>query len=191
MNKIIAGLALLVLVFTACEKIERKKEFWPNGKVKEEYEVTYDEYGQPLKNGLYKQWYESGQIRHEINFLDDKKHGLQRSYFQNGKIELEENYLFGKLSGKKKTWNIDGKLELEVDYVDGKTHGLFVRYWPNGSKHHEIAYVNGLKDGPHKVYSATGTVESITKFSKGIALDTNTAIVDSTHHEENPNSEMK
>ncbi|MBF0433301.1 MAG: toxin-antitoxin system YwqK family antitoxin [Fibrobacteria bacterium] len=171
MIKIITLSTLFFVFLLGCEKIAEKKKYYPNGKLKEQWEVTKDEYGQEIKNGLYKAWFDNGQIHHEINYLDDKKHGVQRSYYKNGKQELEENYLFGKLSGKKKTWTIDGKPELEMDYVDGKKHGLDKRYRENGKIHHEISYKNGLKDGTHKFFDSEGKLDKTQWYKDGNITD--------------------
>jgi len=161
----------IILLFAACEKIQTKKTTWPNGNPKEEWEVTQDEFGEDIKNGLYRSWFENGKLQYEIHYLDDKKHGMQKSFFSNGKQELEENYLFGKLNGKKKNWTISGNLELEVDFVDGKQYGKFIRYRESGKIHHEISYENGLKHGAHKIYDVDGNLEQTTWHNQGKIVD--------------------
>ena len=52
--KTIAGLFSIILFMVACEKIQTKKTSWPNGQPKEEWEVTQDEFGEDIKNGLFK-----------------------------------------------------------------------------------------------------------------------------------------
>jgi len=177
MKKLIAILIFSIFFLFGCERIKVKKTYYPNGKLKEEWEVTQDKFGEDVKNGLYKAWYDDGQPKHEIHYLDGKKHGIQKSYHKNGQLELEENYLFGKLSGKKKNWTKEGKLELEVDYMDGKPHGLFVRYRDNGQIHHKINYLNGLKNGAHEIYDIEGDLSKTTWFAQGKMTD---GVVDSS-----------
>ena len=155
----------------ACEKIKVKKTSYPDGKPKEEWEITQDQYGQEIKDGYYKAWYQNGKLHHEISYMDDKKHGIQKTYFENGQMEWEENYLFGKLSGKRKNWTTEGKLILEVEYVEGKKHGTHIRYREDGKIHHEIKFKHNIKHGSHKIYDENGKIEQTNWFDGGRQVD--------------------
>jgi len=43
-----------------------------------------------LKDGIYKEWYENGQLRKEIEYKEGKMNGHYISYWENGQIKREE-----------------------------------------------------------------------------------------------------
>lgn len=171
MLRILMLITVALTLFAACEKVEVRKKYFPSGKLMEEFEVTQDEYGQDVKSGVYRSFYESGKPHTECYYTDDKRHGTMKSWYQNGQIEYEEQYLFGKLSGKKKNYSLEGKLQIEVDYVDGKQHGLFVYYYPSGQKQHEIMKRNGINHGYHKRFDETGELDKVVYYDHGKMVD--------------------
>ena len=36
------------------------------------------------KEGVYKSYYENGQLEYEVNYIDDKKNGIYKRYLGNG-----------------------------------------------------------------------------------------------------------
>jgi hypothetical protein len=47
------------------------------------------------KDGLWKEWYENGQLRWEKNYKDGKLDGLARGWYKNGQLRWENNYKDG------------------------------------------------------------------------------------------------
>jgi len=58
-----------------------------------EYEVV-----DGLKNGLYREFYETGKVKLEALYKKNKKNGLHREFYETGKVKLEALYKMGKLS---------------------------------------------------------------------------------------------
>jgi len=48
-----------------------------------------------LLNGLYKEWYENGQLEFEENYNNGKKDGLQKHWEENGQLKYNERYKEG------------------------------------------------------------------------------------------------
>lgn len=75
-----------VIVLFSCNKKQIKKEYYQNGKLYKEYQVDNND----VKDGYYKEYYESGNISTTIFF----KHGIIKDtikkYYQNGDIELKK-----------------------------------------------------------------------------------------------------
>jgi len=40
------------------------------------------------KEGIQKQWYESGKKYYELTFADDKENGMQKAWRENGKLYI-------------------------------------------------------------------------------------------------------
>ncbi len=173
MNKPILGvIVFLSILFIACEQQKVKRIKYPDGSLKEEYEVTKDEHGQLLRNGLTKKFHKNGQLHVEVQFIEDKKHGRQRSFNANGKLEYEEFYLHGKLEGTRKQYfPEEGTVELQVDFKNNQRHGQFIRYRKDGQIHHQMQYVEGLKNGYHKQFNTDGSLDTLMWFEKGNPVD--------------------
>ena len=43
--------------------------------------------------GIYKSYYENGQLWKEENYIDDKRNGIYKLYWSNGQLVYEENYI--------------------------------------------------------------------------------------------------
>jgi antitoxin component YwqK of YwqJK toxin-antitoxin module len=44
-------------------------------------------------NGIYKAYYENGQLYSEVNYINDKKNGIYNSYYENGQLRKKVNYI--------------------------------------------------------------------------------------------------
>ncbi len=78
------------------------KEYYGSGQLKESRN-----YLNGLLGGLYKEYYESGVLKGEWNFKDGKKEGIAREYFNNGQIKYIDTY--------KKDQRIDRKTYLDQE----------------------------------------------------------------------------
>src|SRR5579885_1451030 len=65
-----------------------------------------DKYG--MRQGLFQQFYESGEIEEQVNYIDDKRQGLYQHFYESGKI-----------------WE-------HVNYVDGRRQGLYQQFYESG-----------------------------------------------------------
>jgi antitoxin component YwqK of YwqJK toxin-antitoxin module len=80
------------------------------------------------REGLWRLWYENGQLSQEGNYLNGKAEGLWRLWHENGQLSLEGNYLNGKAEGLYRLWHENGQLSEEGNYLNGKVEGLW-RFW--------------------------------------------------------------
>ncbi len=109
-----------------------KKYYNETGKVKEEYEVRWDE-DTPIKHGYYKTYYYNGDVNEVGNYKHGKKDGEWKEFFK-GVLEVENNYKNGKKVGTQKEWSGDLISQIlhfndEGQFEYGKT------YHPNGMIH--------------------------------------------------------
>ena len=54
----------------------------------------------------------------ETTYVDDKIHGLYKKWYENGQIEVETKYVDGRLYGLYKYWYKNGQSREETNYVD-------------------------------------------------------------------------
>jgi len=132
-NKIVI---LLLLVFTslvlACHgKMKTKESTSPKL-------VETKELGKRLETG------DSTMLN---QYKDDKKDGLWRTFYQNGQIKSEGKYAVGQKEGLHKKWQEDGILSLEGFYSNGKANGLMKWFHEKGHLAGVGNMIDGIREG--------------------------------------------
>ena len=96
--------------------------------------------------GLWKYYYESGQLKEEVNFANNLENGLYKKYHENGTLAAEGEY----------------KAEIE--------NGLWKYYHANGAEQEQVTYVNGKEEGWVYVLSETGDTVKWINYKEGRPL---------------------
>ena len=111
------------------------KEFWDNGQLKHEWNYKNGE-----KNGLYRCWTENGKLDYEVNYTDGDLDGIRRSWYENGQLYKEEDFINGQEPTIVRWWHENGQLKYEANYKDG----LKRSWYENGKRYIEQNYRIGL-----------------------------------------------
>lgn len=86
--------------------------------------ISYIEYKSEkdrIIHGLYKEWYDNGQLKREKNYYEGEYHGELLTYWPDGALRRRDLYDHGSLvSGK--IWDRDGE---EMEYFDFRTEPVF------------------------------------------------------------------
>lgn len=126
------------------------KEFDENGNL-----ISSSKYDQDVKlaeglidslareQGLWKFYYETGELKAEGKYLDGKKIDDWKYYFRNGQLEQTGNY--------------------KRDIPNGK----WIWYHENGKLHREEVYKNGIEDGTSVEYDRLGYMVLNGKYVEG------------------------
>ena len=89
------------------------------------------------ENGLFRQYYSSGQLRYEWYFklpLDGTRaDGISKGWWPDGQLKQIKTWKSGKQVGISIGWHDDGEKWYEQTYVDDKKDGLYIEY-NNGQK---------------------------------------------------------
>ena len=107
---------------------------------------------QGREQGLWKEFFEDGNLRSEGNYKDGKREGRWSYYFNNRQEEQVGEYSKGKPTGEWKKFFADGKLQRKEFYENGKENGIMTEYAPDspeasGQVIAEGNYVDGKKEG--------------------------------------------
>ena len=134
------------------------------------------------RNGLHKEWYESGQLKYETNFNDGKLNGLYKEWYEDGGLKVELNYINGVFDGlvvddfnneidfKEDYFSHNNKLLNGVvvgfyptqkikyfkEFENGKINGLTKYWYENDQLEYEGNYINNKKNGLHKKWYNDG-----------------------------------
>ena len=72
------------------------------------------------KNGTAKSYYEDGQVRQTIDYLNGLKHGVARTYYENGELYMVSRYKHNLLHGIRERYHPDGQLMSEAPYFEDR-----------------------------------------------------------------------
>ena len=84
------------------------------------------------KHGLWRFWYENGQLKVESNYVDGKGEGFWRRLYKNGRERNEGFYVEGKRHGFWRFWYANGQLRCEGEYVNGEKVGVWSNWDDEG-----------------------------------------------------------
>ena len=59
-------------------------------------EISNIYYVNGLKHGMYKEYFDNGKLKYEINYVNGNIHGMYKEYFDNGELNSEIYYVNGK-----------------------------------------------------------------------------------------------
>ena len=84
------------------------------------------------EEGIFKTFYENGNIKSEQNYLNWKFNGKWKIFYENGNIKSENNYQDGKLNGESKEFFQDGNIMSLKNYLNNRTDGTQIEWYNNG-----------------------------------------------------------
>ena len=128
-----------------------------------------DELGR--RQGSWKYYYPNGEIREEINYVNNLMEGHNTKYFQGGKMQIEANYLGGRKDGEYKRYFLSGQVAVEGEYVYGQRDGKWTDYYEDGQTKSEREYKKGIRDGSWKSYDRKGNLLSDITFKNGVDVN--------------------
>lgn len=121
-------LALILLILTACESVETKKEYYANGTLKSECEYISN-----LRNGQELKYDSVGALVTKQFFKNDTLDGPKIAYYSDGAISEIINYKRGREHGDFFKFYANGNIGSKGTNQDGKTLGMFFVYDPYDS----------------------------------------------------------
>ena len=100
----------LILLSPVVGLSEVVKEYYDSGKLKRE-----ENYKNDKQDGITKSYYESGALKTEIYYKNGKAEGFAKIYFESGKTYLIDTYKNDQQI-ERKIYDNKGKLEYEQDF---------------------------------------------------------------------------
>ncbi len=100
-----------------------------------------------LKQGPWKHFYRSGELKAAGSYKDDLKVGQWKYYFRDSTIEQRGNYIRGKADGLWEWFYADGSTLREEEYRLGLEDGSSIEYNDTGAVVAKGEYIDGYKEG--------------------------------------------
>lgn len=123
-------------IYSIVKEYYSSKEEMEEKQIKVEYRTKYG-----LKDGEYKEWYNTGKLSIKCFYINDKPHGKYESWFSNGKLKTQCTYIDGMTEGIYKHWykNVNPvQLASQYTYSNGQLNGEYKQWYQNG-----ILWVHG------------------------------------------------
>lgn len=161
--KDINGTLRYVAVYSELGKLEEPiKEYTAQGALFSEYDPNV---------GTYKEWYTSGKMKREFNYLTGKKSencfdGEQKEYYPNGKLFIQTFFSKGLENGEHKEWYEDGKPLCHFQFKNGLKDGKCQSFYPNGHLEEEALYSKGIIEGVHTLWYENGQKQEETTWKE-------------------------
>lgn len=99
-----------------------------------------------VMHGLYRTWYDNGQLCEESTYVEGKEHGETKQYDEDG-VQIG-SYVMNYGTGVDLWYSAPGILAEEREYRDGKWHG-YERWWTDDNQTlcEESHFWNGIEHG--------------------------------------------
>jgi antitoxin component YwqK of YwqJK toxin-antitoxin module len=99
-----------------CRYVKGKKEGEERTHNEKWQDITLYNYTNDILDGIYKEWYENGNIKDEGFYEKGKRKGVRKQWHSNGQLFSQCFYLNGDIIGLYKEWNEKGELVKECNY---------------------------------------------------------------------------
>ncbi|MCQ2250491.1 MAG: DUF3352 domain-containing protein [Bacteroidales bacterium] len=108
-------------------------------------------------------------IHYDGNVSGGLANGIWRTYYESGNIFVSANYMQGYLNGKAYFYynsNKETKLA-EIDYNMDKIDGYYIEYFRNGNMKSKIEYKDGERHGDCQYFHENGKLRLTSKYKHG------------------------
>ncbi len=147
----------------------KKAETYKTGEKRIEREVAKYSDDSFVANGMYREYFKSGQVFVSGQFKYGKRDGEWVFYHENGELAKKVSYVNGQPDGVVETRDEKGALQARREYQGGKRAATWLIYAPGGEQViREEHYVDGKPDGLWKNWFADGQLQRESPFKAGV-----------------------
>lgn len=133
----------LTIVCEVSAQTFKTESFYDNGQL--EYQGLYD-HDLNIKLGKWYFYYPNGQLKRRSHYnRSGERHGAHICFYDTGKLKEQGRFHQDRVHGKWKTYHSNGKLRSQGRYVKGKREGVWKAYRPSGETHNTARYKEGQK----------------------------------------------
>jgi antitoxin component YwqK of YwqJK toxin-antitoxin module len=114
-----------------------------------------------VREGLSREYYKSGKLRSETNYIANEASGKFAFYSEDGSLAMEGTLKNGLRDGRFTEWHPDGRVKIECGYKNGHLDGSWSEYYDaDGSpKKLEAHYSYGALTGRYVLYKIDGLIK--------------------------------
>jgi antitoxin component YwqK of YwqJK toxin-antitoxin module len=130
-----------------------------------------------LRVGVWKKYYENGNLEFELTFVGNRPSGYAIFYYTNGKVSEEGVWKNNRWVGEYKYYHENGKLKYEWKYnASGKREGVQKYFYENGQLMIIGSWNEGKEAWELKEFFSNGDIKAVKYFNTGSNLEESTKI---------------
>lgn len=134
-----------------------------------------------LKQGVWKEFWQNGDLKSEVIYKNNKKQGLEITWYDDlDCVKQESYYKDGVLDGPSIYYSRKCKKDFFETFKNGVKEGLELAYYHNGNIKAEGNYKKGNLDGYYRVYDKNGKFAFESR-STNVETDLNPNIADTAN----------
>jgi antitoxin component YwqK of YwqJK toxin-antitoxin module len=133
-------------------------EDWENGEPMVRQEVKLLPDGTELRHGKRTTYWENGQKKLEMHFVDDVPNGPKETWYIDGANWSRGSYVDGREDGTWETWYSTGQKQRESHMKNGAMDGMQTTWFFDGRKRSEGLWVNGKQTGVFTIWDGEGNI---------------------------------
>jgi len=119
-------------------------------------------------NGLLKTYFDDNKtLKESIPLRNGKINGVYKSFYESGNLRSKIDYKDSKREGKEIVYYPSGKKAYEADMKNGKKNGYVTQWYENGQQQYKVFYKNNKVEGLVTLYKKDGTIESKNRYKDG------------------------
>lgn len=138
------------------------KEFTETGVL-----VATENWSRGVKHGEYAYFYPNGMMKNKGVFKYGNLDGEIWGYYQNGKAQYVNVYESGIRQGRSQTWFSNGNAEQTGQFVNNLPHGEVLAWYPDSTPRYQTVYKMGIKNGRYYRWHKTGCPAEESYFKNG------------------------
>ncbi len=141
-------------------------DYYQNGQIRARINYLNGDY-----NGPYYRYYPSGQIEIVSSFIRGEENGTHFSFWSNGKIRKKGLFKNGKWDGKWEYFHQNGQLEYSIIYENGKiSNKEYKKFRENGTCYYALTNYIDEKNYSEQFYFNNGQIEQNIVYENGKIL---------------------
>ena len=117
--------------------------------------------------GVVKHYWENGNLKASINYVDGKREGINKNYSRTGKLISVVPFSNNMINGESKQYYPDGKIHSIITYINNVKNGNEEWYYENGELYQKSNYIYGKLDGEQLKYHKNGKLMCEAVFKGG------------------------
>lgn len=154
---------MLMLLLSSCGGDKKIVSHFDSGELKAEWHID----GSGQKNGIEKQFHESGELKGFIKWAAGQMDSAATYYWKNGNPRKRVEYDMGKLYGATTWFHDNGQVRKEENYSDGSREGSSKEFFKDGKPQSAVEYKDNVREGAAKFWYANGNLEKEHTFKGG------------------------
>lgn len=159
----------LIITLPACTTDKRREvvTYYPDSdRIYEQYTIRLPD---SLRQGAFRSFYESGEMKEESFYQNGVLHGTRTLFYETGTPMIRETHEEGRFHGLYQSFYENGKVDLEGNYVDGSMEGEWRRYYDSGELMEIVSFHENLENGPFTEFYKNGNLKAEGQYLNGDA----------------------